>query len=291
MIDNCITENTNLIILNGNNQPKFDTENTDKWHQMAEKISKETGVPQRLIYTEPYLFHLDNWYKINGLWYYYKSDGYDVHFINELLGVLISEHFDLETIKYQIAQLHTTNRIPEYGLLSKNFCNPNISYRDAWYYKLPLKRDLSVLEDIRRICSSDTEYKNLLLDLKKFFVRDFFTSQNDRNVNNFLFKETDSGIRLAPLYDYEHSFESYAINCYRNQIGELNLDNLETQDIIKTDPTFQELFNKLMNIKMAELLTQLEDEHKIVIKEEDKEYYKKRTDEVKKLLKNYNIVK
>ncbi len=291
MIDNCITENTNPIILNGDNQPVFNTEDVQKWNQMAEQISKETGVPQRLIYTEPYLFHLKNWYKINGIWHYYKSDGYDFHFVNELLGVLISEYFELETIHYKVAQLFITGKKPEYGLLSENFCNPKIIYKDAWQYNLPLKRDLSVLKEIRKICNNNTEYKNLLLDIKKLFVRDFLTSQNDRNVNSFLFKETESGIRLAPLYDYENSFESCAIEYYCNQIGELNLDVQETRNIIKKDSEFQELFNKLMGIKICEMLTQLEDEHKIIIKEDDKSYYISRTDEIKKLIHRYNILK
>ena len=82
---------------------------------------------------------------------------------------------------------------------------------------------LSILENIRSICQSEEEYLLLLEDLKKFFIRDFYASQLDRTGNNFLFKITPDGIRLAPLYDYENSFESIDQQIYRNQIAEINV--------------------------------------------------------------------
>ena len=65
----------------------------------------------------------------------------------------------------------------------------------------------------------------LLRDLKKLFIRDFYVCQLDRNGYNFIFKETTNSIRLAPLYNYENSFESCTLEKYRNQIGEINLLN------------------------------------------------------------------
>lgn len=121
-------------------------------------------------------------------------------------------------------------------------------------------------------------------DLKKFFIRDFYTSQLDRSGNNFLFQQTPSGIRLAPLYDYENSFETSYVDVYRNQIAEINLQNPETLMILKKDSKFQELLHLLMQSDMSSFLNEVEERHQIRIPSEYKTDYRSHTSEVKKLI-------
>lgn len=64
---------------------------------------------------------IDRWHKIHDLWYFYKSDDYDFHFINELLGEVISEYFGLDTVHYHVASLCVKDESIRYGLVSKNF--------------------------------------------------------------------------------------------------------------------------------------------------------------------------
>lgn len=188
MIERYITDKTKIFEIKTDKLIKFNMTDTDKFNELAKKISKETGVPKDFIYTAPYFFFIDHWHKIDGKWYFYKSDGCDFHFINELLGEVISEFFGLDTIHYHVAKLSVKDMKEEYGLVSQNFCNINNTYKSVWDYGFTTRGDLNILENIRTICQSEKEYLLLLDDLKKFFIRDFYTSQIDRIGNNFLFK-------------------------------------------------------------------------------------------------------
>ena len=291
MIERCIGDKTKPIIIRTDELIKFDVNKSKEYELIASNISEETGVPKKLIYTAPYFFFIDHWYKINGDWYFYKSDGDDFHFINELLGEIISEYFNLSTVHYNIAKLCVKGQKEEYGLLSKNFCEKKFLYKTVWDYGFEPKRDLSILEGIRTICNSEKEYLLLLRDMKKFFIRDFYVSQLDRTGNNFIFKETTNSIRLAPLYDYENSFESCTPERYRNQIGEINLLNDETLYILKKDPLFQELLQLIIQINMQSLVQMTEDRHKIIIPDKLKECYIKHDDDIKNLIKQKHLIR
>ena len=124
MIERCFNDETKIFPIKVDGLIKFNKVDVDKFNLMAKNISKETEVPKELIYTAPYFFFIDKWFKIDNQWYFYKSDGCDFHFINELLGEIISEYFDLETVHYNIAQLCINSETKGYGVVSKNFCNP-----------------------------------------------------------------------------------------------------------------------------------------------------------------------
>ncbi|MBQ8891779.1 MAG: hypothetical protein IJ068_02825 [Bacilli bacterium] len=291
MIENCITDKTNPIIIKTDKLIEFNVDNAKEYEKLARRISEETGVPKGYIFTAPYYFFIDHWYKIGNEWYFYKSDGYDFHFINELLGEIISKYFDLDTVHYNVAKLCVKGKKEEYGLLSKNFCDKNYLYKTTWDYGLVPNRDLNVLNSIRDICESDSEYLILLKDLKKFFIRDFYVSQLDRTGNNFMFKVNKEGIRLAPLYDYENSFESCRPEVYRNQIAEINLLNNETRSILTKDEMLQELLHSIIQIRMDEFLQTVEDTHNIAISSDLKDYYTKRDEQIKRLIKEHRVIK
>ena len=290
MIARCINDATEIFQVSVDRLIQYNKVDIDRFNLIAKNISRETGVPVELIYTPPYRFFIDRWYKINGVWYFYKSDGYDFHFINELLGEIISEYFGLDTIHYKVAQLFVNGENKGYGVISQNFCDTKSIYKRAWDYGFQPLRDLSILQTIRDICPFEEEYLLLLNDMKSFFVRDFYTSQLDRNGNNFLFKCSSEGIRLAPLYDYENSFETINKFRYRNQVGELNIANPFTQRILQDDK-FQELLNLLMNANMASFVDTVEDRHKILVPRDIKDFYSKHDAEIKKLVLKNIIIK
>lgn len=289
MIENCITKETKFFEFNCESLIEFNTNDIDKFNSIAKKISEETGVPKDLIYQAPHFFYINRWHKINGEWYFYKNDGYDFHFVNELLGEIISEYFGLETVKYQVAKFQIGNK-KEYGLISKNFCNKDYTYKRVWDYGFPQSDNLNILENIRDICQSNEEYLILLDDLKKFFIRDFYTSQLDRSGNNFLFKVMPSGIRLAPLYDYENAFESIQLQIYRNQIATINIANKETQNILKNDEKLQQLLYYIMKIDIVNLINEMENRHKILVPLDMKEYYQNHDSEIKSLILKNNLI-
>ena len=290
MIDKCITNKTQPITIITDELIEFNQDKIKEYEQIARNISEETGVPKRSIFTAPCYFFIDHWFKIDNEWYFYKSDGYDFHFVNELLGEFISKYFKLDTIHYNVAKLCVNGQKEEYGLLSKNFCDKEHYYKTAWDYNFMPKADLSILDDIRIICNSDSEYLLLLKDLKKFFIRDFYVSQLDRTGNNFMLKGGKDGIRLAPLYDYENSFESCTPEIYRNQIAGINLKNNETKYKLKNDEIFQELLQLIIELNMSSLLQMVEDTHNIVISSDLKEYYMKHDNQMKKLIRTHRLI-
>lgn len=291
MIDKCIKEDTPIVEIKVDNLIEFNLVDTQKFNSIAESISLETGVPKELIYTAPYLFFINHWHKLNDEWHFYKSDGYDVHFINELLGEVISEYFSLDTVHYRVAKLIKPDKSTEYGLVSKNFCDKDLVYKRSWDYNLAPKRNLDVLKDLQNICKSRKEYIKLLDDMKKFFIRDFYVSQKDRTGNNFLFKETKEGIRLAPLYDYEKSFDTLDLGIYRNQIGEININNYDIQLLLKKDKKFQELLYLLMDANIRNFIDTVEERHNILVPEDDKEYYVKHERELKDKIRENKLIK
>lgn len=291
MIENCITNKTNPIIIKTDKLIEFNVNNAKEYEKIARKISEETGVPKRYIFTAPYYFFIDCWHKIGDEWYFYKSDGYDFHFINELLGEVISDYFKLDTVHYNVAKLCVKGKKEKYGILSKNFCDKNYVYKTTWDYDLIPSARLDVLDNIREICESDSEYLILLKDLKKFFIRDFYVSQLDRTGNNFMFKVGEKGIRLAPLYDYENSFESCRPEIYINQIAEINLMNSETRHILTKDDMFQKLLYSIIQINMEEFLQTVEEKHNIFVPSDLREYYMKRDTQIKQLIKEQRIIK
>lgn len=291
MINIWFTKNTDIQIIENSDPINFDRLSQFKIEKMANLISEKTGVPKNQIYMPPYISYIDRWYNIDDKWYFFKEENEPLIFINELLGVVISRYFNLETVNYRIAQLKQKDSKPKYGIISENFCDNKATYKTSWDYKLPTLDNMDIFDNLRLICKSDEEYKLLLDDIKKFFIRDFYASQEDRSGINFLFSETESGIRLAPLFDYESSFFSENQAEYINQLGKLDLKDKKTIDILQKDSRFQELLNLLMSANIKLFLEEVEDTHQIFIPPFLKNHYKSREETTKKLIKQYGAIK
>lgn len=293
MIKNCILESTPIFTIEVEQLPKLSFDKYDYYNMLAQEMSEEMGVPKELLFVPPHLFFINHWHKINGKWYFYKSDGYDFHFINELLGEVISEYFGLDTVHYKVASLKVANEEPEYGLVSENFCSTEYKYTRTWDYNLG-RGDIFELEELIESFNTSEEAKQLLSDMKRFVIRDFYTSQLDRSGNNFLFQQRKDGSepkRLAPLYDYEDSFASISPNIYSNQILYFNMEEHGLSKFFKKDPEYQEHLCKIRDADMSEFLRTVEERHEILIPNDLKEYYKKCDKEKKEIIKTNRLVK
>ena len=69
--------------------------------------------------------------------------------------------------------------------------------------------------------------------------------------------------RLAPLYDYECSFESSCSEIYRNQVLYLNMHKLP--EIFKKDAEYQENLCKIRDANMNQFIKTVEERHGILI--------------------------
>ena len=278
-----------LLEIDGSKIIRFD-ENIFKIKKAINIVSKETNVPKKFIFKPPYEYFLDHWFKVDNEWYFYKGYQVSMMLINELLGEKVSEYFDLETIHYHLAKFNYQGK-SEIGLASKSFCQVGFKYKRAPELHLEQKEDLSVLDTIRKICQNDQEYKALLLDIKKMFVRDFMCSESDRHEGNFLFKINDSGIRLAPLFDYEDSFIQSDPLYYHKWLGSLDLNRFACIETIQKDPEWQELFEKAMQLDIPAIIEEIKDENQFIIPLDYTKYYIDSVDCIKNLVKSNKLIR
>lgn len=293
MIKNCITDNTQLFTIEVDNLPELSEDKFGYYDELAQKMSIEMGVPKELLFVAPHFFFINHWHKIEGKWYFYKSDGYDFHFVNELLGEVISEYFRLDTVHYKVALLKVSGKEPEYGLVSENFCSTDYIYTRTWDYNLR-RMNIFELNKLVEICDTHEEFEKLLSDMKKFIIRDFYASQLDRSGNNFLFKQKRDGTegkRLAPLYDYEKSFGSICPEVYYNQILYLDMRDPRLPKFFKRDSDYQENLGKIRDANMDKFMKTVEERHNILIPDSLKEYYRNYDKEKKTIIKTNRLVR
>lgn len=294
MIKNCITDSTEIMTIEVDSLPEITEENYAYYDQLANEMSKEMGVPKDLLINGLTFHFIERWHKIDDKWYFFKTDGFDVHFINELLGEVISEYFELETAHYKVAKLKVGDKSPEIGVVSENFCSPDYQYTRIFDYPDLWSGDIYYLETLRDLCSSDEEFQKLFYDFKKFMIRDFYTSQGDRNGNNFLFMEPidkSEGKRLAPLYDYQNAYEVYPRNLLHNALIIQNMEKEDLRKYFKRDPEYQTILSKIRDVDMNSLLTEVQERHNIIIPEDIRRIYLECDKRKKEIVKNNRLVK
>lgn len=293
MLKQCITDNTKIMTIYGDILPDLTEETYDYYENMAHSMSAEMGVPKELLINGLRFFFIDRWHKIDGKWYFFKGDGCDFHFINELLGEVISEYFGLDTVHYKVGKLIVAGKEPTIGVVSENFCSPEYKYTRIFDYKLA-SGDIRYLEELGCICASEADFKLLLSDLKKFIIRDFYTSQRDRNGNNFLFREKrdgSEGKRLAELYDYENGYELYPKNIVYNPLVYQNMEKDFLRKYFKRDPEYQEILSKVRDANMAGFLKEVEERHGVFIPNDIRNIYLEADKRKKEIVKTNRLVK
>jgi len=231
-----------------------------------------------------------------------------IHFLlNELIGEIISEYFELQTKKSLIIMNEDNFNnstsifpVPQFSLLAKSFFETDLEYcrfnEFSTYYGADgslknlngIGRFFNVITGTdEKICNEDLI--KLIYDLKKMIIRDFLTKQSDRSIANFIFGYKGNHIKLMPLYDYEHSFKS-TILLYRN-VFEINLNSTHTVNILKHDKCFQELLYKLMNFNFDFVLTKLEEDYSIILNREEYGNYVDVIQEQQRFIRERNLLK
>ena len=267
--------------------------------QYATRISQETGISKDTLLN---FSDIRSWYNIKGYWYYFKASKdpsikflSELYFFNELLGVEISKYFGLDTVEYEIAKLYYPKGDYRLGLMSKNFYEQGCTYKNPSEYSMFRNIDnLDILEILNKLCQQDVKYKQLLIDIKKLFISEYYTLQNDRHNMNLMFKETPVEVRLAPLYDYEMSFYDYDDSdffYYSSVVGYFNIKDENTRKTFINDEDFQELLNKLIDLKFNDLIESIQCKYHMVFPRNFQEYYLNHDQTMKRLIKDQKLVK
>lgn len=267
-------------------QPNYENDN-----QKAEIISMETGIPVKYIYYYSKNY-TKNWLKIDGNWFFVKKPCDNLNFFNELLGQEISNYFKLETVNYKIAKNFESCYFAT-CLLSENFFEHNYDYLTFEDLQIDTigKTLAERLNLIKQVCQKYKDENYLLLkDIIKMSIRDLYSNMHDRHNRNFFFKKNEDGIRLAPLFDYEHSFITPP-TLYQNPLLKLDIYDKETGELIKNDDTFQESINKLMAINIEELLENTQEKNDIIISDGLKNIFINHDRNAKNIVKSFYLRK
>lgn len=286
-MQNITNAKTKIINLQPNYFDKNNFPEKQTTSAIAHKISRQTGLPLKHIWSgDNPDCRIINWYSIEGQWFYFKWAKGQGCIINELMGEVISKYFGLDTAHYILAKLDNKE-----GVISQNFCCKDFSYKTSRELKFTGQNNLDIINKIKE--NPTLQNKDLLLeDIKKLFIRDFYTIQNDRNNHNLLFKCQKNSIRMAPLFDYEMAFDHYTnFHCYRNVLGTLYLDFIETRQLVNNDDFFQKLLLLLMDARMPLFIQEVEDTNRIKIPEYLKEKYLQSDLKVKRYIKDSKIIR
>lgn len=229
-----------------------------------------------------YGYKLCGFVKMNNELYHMKTNKLAL-MLNELIGEIISEYFDLQTKKSIIVmdENNLDDKTMFCSLLAKSFMEHGLSYcnMDAFTKIKHLdKNKLANLNRLQSFYNVDEEWgvrtnredlNTLKSELKKMIIRDFLTKQRDRGFQNFMFGYKDNHIKLMPLYDYEYSFNDYI---YPN-FFEIDLNNRSIRRTLKNDIEFQELLYKLMDFSFNYVLEKLEEEHGLLLSDKEIQKY------------------
>ena len=291
MIKDYITKDTRMMEIEDNFNIRNIYSNCCVYDdELAMQLFIETGINMASS-----IHLIDNWYKIGEEWYFFKNDREHLFrgaSINELLGEVITNYFELDAAHYEIARL--VDNGDTFGLVTRNFCEKNVCYGDLIdYFPRNNRTGISIFKCLTELSNKDERFKGLLIDIKRLFIRDFLVGEKDRKNCNLLFKEQNGQILLGPVYDNEDSFliDDYEAYIYRNFLGELDITKKATRELLVGDYYFQYLLDRLMSFNMNKAINITEEVSGIIIPNENKDNYIRHNRNIKRLVKENNLIR
>lgn len=245
------------------------------------------------------------WILLDGKIYYFKEIKTITRLINDLLGVKVTEFFDLPSVHYKIAR-GFYNGTEIYGLISKYERNNNYQYKnleDIVYSENSIIEDSFDIRNLSVLKAIENAYSETPLptQLKKVLVRDLVTNEQDRRMSEIHIRENLNTIELDKIFDYEIEWnlkkdengdDMDEINITQEDIdfnyripGLLTLTK-ESLPYIQSDPVFQDNLRKFMNMEVTSMLEQVEMDHQIMLSQKDYDYYSLYTETVKSKIKS-----
>ena len=226
---------------------------------------------------------------------YHRRNNIPEFLLNELIGELISEYFDIKTVK---SILYKSNDSFKYTLLTKLFTNnnENYSYIDKLFPNYQKREDIFNLNNLNKIylnnkiinMNIDSHIK-LLRELKKMIVLDYIIDNRDRVNINFIFNQDKDKVELKELFDFESAFTKITNKNYN--VFKFNLNKKHDVKYLKNDEEFNELFELALNLDINKIFKRLKDEYPIILNSKDKLLYESVIKKKQNEIKTYKLVK
>lgn len=247
----------------------------------------------------------------NGIWvnldnkiYYFKQIKTITRLINDLLGVKVTEFFNLPSVHYHLAKgFYQGAEI--YGLISEYERDENYQYKnleDIVYSENSIIEDSYDIRNLSILKAIENAYSEtpLPIQLKKILVRDLVTNEKDRKMSEIHIRENLNTIEIDKIFDYEIEWnlkkDENADGIDETNITQDDIDfdykipglltlTKESLPYIQNDPIFQDNLRKFMEMEVASMLEQIELEHQIVLSKSDYDYYSLYAETVKAKIK------
>lgn len=128
-------------------------------------------------------------------------------------------------------------------------------------------------------------------DLLKLVSFHIYTGLRDLINCNLLFQQEIDGFSLAPIYDFDFSFENGLIETYyyKSSICNFKLSSDDLNELISLYPKFREYLLLMLEIDMEKILVEIETEHHLEINELYQEYYQKQDKIKKDFIRNLHL--
>lgn len=230
----------------------------------------------------------NHWTLIKNDWYYFKELKNPNQLFNELLGEKITTYFGLKSIHYEIASLQDPNsNETKYGLLSKNFREPQKRYYLARDLGIQQPYTIKELNDVKRY---RPQLKLLIDQAKLLTIIDFYRGECDRFKYNLLIEKEQQFYELSKIHDYGCSFRPY-LPTPKNDIINLLPNTPHELRILHRDPVIQEALDKIMTCKIETIVDQINDQYHLNIKKSFLQKYWEHTQHVKTTIQTKKLKK
>lgn len=242
--------------------------------------------------------HFYQFVKKNQIIYHMRKDKVN-YILNEIIGELVSEYFELKTVKGELYKIDKDDNF-KYCLLTKLFTNSNDKYGNIYdlfpnyYFNY---NDLKIINNLSQIYDPELKKKytlkkqfriDIIKKLKRMIIRDFVTNTTDRHFANFMFSYDKSFIELMPLYDYEYSFRNGRRG---GNLFDFNIESKEVINFLRNDDTFQEILEKAMELKMSDIFKKLHEQYPIKLNGIDKNKYESVVIRNQRDIKKYKLIR
>ena len=177
---------------------------------------------------------------------------------------------------------------PSIGVGSQDFMEPGKRYKYLGNYE---EKADNGFESMLRNAKSEENRKQLCRDMLEMLALDIFMGQSDRSEVNIMFEEDkESNIRLAPLYDFEHSLNRTCID--KNNLYTSSLYSFETIDdckeFIRKYPMFRDILASYLNVNLVDVISRSYSRRGLTIPSDKWNFYidfeKERKDTIQKII-------
>lgn len=177
--------------------------------------------------------------------------------VNEFIGQRLGRIRNVRTNKYFLAAYGNRCRITKYKSLDTNpddimIGSYDFTKRDCCYIHLSeFGYGMNSLFKVLDNCPGEENREELTREILEMFALDTFIGQEDRGGQNFLFEcDRDYNLHLAPIYDFEMSFDVVDDNdIYQNPL--FNLANFkEYKELFRQFPEFREMLGSYIGVDL-----------------------------------------